>query len=181
MDLRSPLWIYILFFHQSPFTLDRAKRGISINSLSTSFKWLGFGIGFPGSFRHLVLPENIPPPTVLVDVQPLPVAALRNPVYEAFYQEFKHFNPVQTKVFNVLYNSDDNVLVAAPTGSGKTICSEFSILRDHQKGLSDSVMRVVYIAPREGLAKERYSDWKKKFGDGLGLELLNSLGRQLLT
>nr|GMC56366.1 DExH-box ATP-dependent RNA helicase DExH12-like [Ipomoea batatas] len=128
------------------------------------------------SFRHLVLPENIPPPTVLVDVQPLPVAALRNPVYEAFYQEFKHFNPVQTKVFNVLYNSDDNVLVAAPTGSGKTICSEFSILRDHQKGLSDSVMRAVYIAPREGLAKERYSDWKKKFGDGLGVRVVELTG-----
>nr|GMC48373.1 DExH-box ATP-dependent RNA helicase DExH12-like [Ipomoea batatas] len=138
--------------------------------------WLGFDFGIPGSFQHLVLPENIPLPTVLVDVQPLPVAALRNPAYEAFYQEFKHFNPVQTKVFNVLYNSDDNVLVAAPTGSGKTICSEFSILRDHQKGLSDSVMRVVYIAPREDLAKERYSDWKKKFGDGLGVRVVELTG-----
>jgi hypothetical protein len=33
----------------------------------------------------------------------------------------------------VLYNTDDNVLVAAPTGSGKTICAEFAILRMLQK------------------------------------------------
>ncbi|KAL5072609.1 hypothetical protein RYX36_011593 [Vicia faba] len=62
-----------------------------------------------------------------------------------------------TQVFSVLYNSDDSVLVAAPTGSGKTICAEFAILRNHQKG-PDSVMRVVYVAPIEALAKERYRD-----------------------
>ena len=33
------------------------------------------------------------------------------------------------QVFNALYQSDDNCLVAAPTGSGKTVCAEFAILR----------------------------------------------------
>lgn len=33
------------------------------------------------------------------------------------------------QVFTALYNSDDNALIAAPTGSGKTICAEFAILR----------------------------------------------------
>ena len=68
----------------------------------------------PVSFRHLILPEKYPPPTKLLDLQPLPVSALRNPSYEALYQQFRHFNPIQTQVFTVLYNSDDNVLVAAP-------------------------------------------------------------------
>ncbi|KAL5573694.1 hypothetical protein UlMin_023291 [Ulmus minor] len=120
----------------------------------------------PISFRHLILLEKYPPPIELLDLQPLPVTALRNPAYEALYQDFKHFNPIQTQVFTVLYNSDDNVLVVAPTGSGKTICVEFSILTNHQKG-PDSVMRVVYIAPVEALAKERYRDWERKFGKGL--------------
>ncbi|KAK7243952.1 hypothetical protein RIF29_38767 [Crotalaria pallida] len=140
-----------------------------------SDRWLGSQTVLPVSFRHLILPEKYPPPTELLDLQPLPVTALRNPSYEALYQEFKHFNPVQTQVFTVLYNSDDNVLVAAPTGSGKTICAEFAILRNHQKG-PDNVMRVVYIAPIEALAKERYRDWEKKFGGGLKSRVVELTG-----
>nr|XP_009758634.1 PREDICTED: U5 small nuclear ribonucleoprotein 200 kDa helicase-like [Nicotiana sylvestris] len=140
-----------------------------------SDRWLGSQTILPVSFRHLILPEKYPPPTELLDLQPLPVTALRNSAYEALYQDFKHFNPVQTQVFTVLYNSDDNVLVAAPTGSGKTICAEFAILRDHQKG-SGSILRAVYIAPLDAIAKERYSDWKKKFGDSLGIRVVELTG-----
>ncbi|XVF24492.1 hypothetical protein REPUB_Repub13aG0132700 [Reevesia pubescens] len=140
-----------------------------------SDKWLGSQTVLPISFRHLILPEKYPPPTELLDLQPLPVTALRNPSYEALYQDFKHFNPVQTQVFTVLYNTDDNVLVAAPTGSGKTICAEFAILRNHQKG-PDSTMRVVYIAPLEAIAKERYRDWERKFGRGLGMRVVELTG-----
>ena len=39
------------------------------------------------------------------------------------------FNPIQTQVFNALYNMNDNVFVGAPTGSGKTVCAEFALLR----------------------------------------------------
>nr|GLL37108.1 DExH-box ATP-dependent RNA helicase DExH12-like [Ipomoea trifida] len=140
-----------------------------------SDRWLGSQTILPVCFHHLILPEKYPPPTELLDLQPLPVTALRNPVYEALFQEFKHFNPVQTQVFTVLYNSDDNVLVAAPTGSGKTLCAEFAILRNHQKE-SASIMRAVYIAPVEALAKERYSDWKRKFGEGLGMRVVELTG-----
>ncbi|XP_031472990.1 DExH-box ATP-dependent RNA helicase DExH12 [Nymphaea colorata] len=140
-----------------------------------SDKWLGSQSVLPVSFRHLILPEKYPPPTELLDLQPLPVTALRNPSYESLYQEFKHFNPIQTQVFTVLYNSDDNVLVAAPTGSGKTICAEFALLRNHQKS-SENVMRAVYVAPIEALARERYRDWEKKFGKGLGVRVVELTG-----
>uniref|UniRef100_A0A0D9ZCZ7 RNA helicase n=1 Tax=Oryza glumipatula TaxID=40148 RepID=A0A0D9ZCZ7_9ORYZ len=131
-----------------------------------SDKWLGSQTILPVSFRHLTLPEKYAPPAELIDLQPLPVTALRNARYESLYCAFKHFNPIQTQVFTALYNSDDSVLVAAPTGSGKTICAEFAILRNHQKAVSgDSNMRVVYVAPIEALAKERYKDWESKFGE----------------
>ncbi|KAI3693620.1 hypothetical protein L1987_76568 [Smallanthus sonchifolius] len=140
-----------------------------------SDRWLGSLSVLPLSFRHLILPEKYPPPTKLLDLQPLPVTALRNPLYEALYQEFKHFNLVQTQVFTALYNTDDNVLVAAPTGSGKSICAEFSVLRNHQKW-PGNIMRAVYIAPVEALAKERYNEWKKKFEGGLGLRVCELTG-----
>lgn len=140
-----------------------------------SDRWLGSQTVLPVSFRHLILPEKYPPPTELLDLQPLPVTALRNPLYESLYKEFKHFNPIQTQVFTVLYNTDDNVLVAAPTGSGKTICAEFALMRNHQKG-PGSIIRAVYIAPIEALAKERYRDWEKKFGKGLGMRVVELTG-----
>ena len=49
------------------------------------------------SFRHLILPEKYPPPTELLDLQPLPITALRNPAFEALYRGFKTFNPIQTQ------------------------------------------------------------------------------------
>ena len=42
-----------------------------------SDKWLGCEAALPVSFRHLILPEKYPPPTELLDLQPLPVTALR--------------------------------------------------------------------------------------------------------
>ncbi len=67
------------------------------------------------------------------------------------------------QVFNALYNLDDNCLVAAPTGSGKTACAEFAVLRMIQKASQDKgVARCVYIAPLPALARERLADWTAK-------------------
>ncbi|KAL6143574.1 hypothetical protein ACLB2K_054269 [Fragaria x ananassa] len=145
-----------------------------------SDRWLRSETVLPVLFKDLVLPGKCHPPTELLDLQPLPVTALKNPLYETLYdQDLMHFNSVQTQVFTALYNSDDNILVAAPTGNGKTICAEFSILRNHQKSTEPEgcVMRVVYIAPFDAIAEVTYVDWKKKFGDGLKLQVVKLTGQ----
>lgn len=64
-------------------------------------------------------------------------------------------------MFNTVYNSDDNVFVGAPTGSGKTICAEFAILR---MLLQNSEGRCVYITPMEALAEQVWNMlWDCKF------------------
>ncbi|XP_074640358.1 U5 small nuclear ribonucleoprotein 200 kDa helicase-like [Tubulanus polymorphus] len=132
----------------------------------SSDRWIGAETQLPVSFRHLILPEKYPPPTELLDLQPLPVSALRNPTFEGLYSEkFPFFNPIQTQVFNAVYNSDDNIFIGAPTGSGKTICAEFAILRMLSQS-PDS--RCVYITPKEDLAQHVYSDWHNKFALMLG-------------
>lgn len=79
----------------------------------------------PVSFRHLILPEKYPPPTELLDLQPLPVTALRNSAFEALYQnKFPFFNPIQTQgtqqektwllIIDVLYNAHLDCVVSAP-------------------------------------------------------------------
>ena len=49
--------------------------------------WISSETQLPVSFRHLILPDKYPPPTELLDLQPLPVAALRNRSYEALYAD----------------------------------------------------------------------------------------------
>lgn len=48
--------------------------------------------------RQLILPEKFPPPTELLDLQPLPVSALRNKEFEKLYTKYGTFNPIQTQV-----------------------------------------------------------------------------------
>lgn len=64
---------------------------------------------------------------------------------------------LQTQVFTSAYNSDDNVLLCAPTGSGKTICAEFAILRLLNKFPEDKTgMRAVYMGPNDMLVTQKH-------------------------
>ena len=63
-----------------------------------SDKWLSCEAVLPVSFRHLLLPEKNPPPTELLDLQPLPITALRRSEFESLYTSLRNFNPIQTQV-----------------------------------------------------------------------------------
>ncbi|OZJ03702.1 hypothetical protein BZG36_03306 [Bifiguratus adelaidae] len=131
-----------------------------------SDRWLQSETKLPVSFRHLLLPEKYPAHTELHDLQPLPVSALQNKEYEAIYNKtITVFNPIQTQVFNTLYGSDDSAFIGAPTGSGKSICAEFALLRLWSKG---GKSRAVYIAPFPEIAEQVYEDWTKKFSSIAG-------------
>jgi pre-mRNA-splicing helicase BRR2 len=128
-----------------------------------SNRWLHAETRLPISFKHLILPEKFPPTTPLLDLQPLPLAALRNKEFEVLYSsKLQSFNKIQTQVFQALYNSDDNVFIGAPTGSGKTICAEFALLRLWSK--SDAP-RAVCIEPYQDMVDQRVSEWREKFGN----------------
>jgi pre-mRNA-splicing helicase BRR2 len=64
-----------------------------------SDRWLGSETVLPVSFRHLILPEKYPPPTELLDLQPLPISALNNPQFEEIFTKrgIRFFNPIQTQ------------------------------------------------------------------------------------
>lgn len=135
-----------------------------------SDRWIGAETQLPVSFRHLILPEKYPPPTELLDLQPLPVSALRSPAFESLYSDkFPFFNPIQTQVFNAVYHTDENVFIGAPTGSGKTICGEFAILRMFSQNPDG---RCVYVTPLEPLAQQVYAEWTAKFGGQLGKKVV---------
>jgi pre-mRNA-splicing helicase BRR2 len=131
-----------------------------------SDRWIQSETKIAVSFDKLVLPEKFPAHTSLLDLQPLPVTDLKNREFEDLYPDFQRFNKVQTQVFTSLFSSSDNVFVGAPTGSGKTVCAEFAILRHWS---SPTKGRAVYIAPFQELVDRRLADWQprlSKIGGG---------------
>ena len=137
-----------------------------------SDKWIGSESSCAISFKHLILPERHPPHTDLLDLQPLPTSALKEPNFESLYR-FSHFNPIQTQLFHVLYHTDKNVLLGAPTGSGKTIVAELAMLRVFRE---KPKAKVVYIAPLKALVRERISDWKVRLERRLGKKVVELTG-----
>ncbi|TMW66845.1 hypothetical protein Poli38472_011961 [Pythium oligandrum] len=110
--------------------------------------------------------------TKLLTLHPQPLLSLENPVFQSVYaSRFQFFNPIQTQTFHQLYHQDGNVLICAPTGSGKTICAELAMLRIWNQvaraattpdaGSTPSL--IVYIAPLKALAREKVSEWKTRF------------------
>lgn len=126
----------------------------------SSDRWMHAVYTHPLSFLDLQLPASFTPHTDLLELQPLEVSALKNELYERLYS-FSHFNPVQTQMFHCLYHSDTNVLLGAPTGSGKTIAAEICMFRLFN---NNPHLKIVYIAPLKALVRERVDDWGKKFG-----------------
>ena len=81
------------------------------------------------NFNELVLPDRGPAHTELLDLPPVPRQALyppenpelgRKEFFDLYEGKFEFFNKVQTQAFNTLFHSESNVLLGAPTGSGKT-------------------------------------------------------------
>ena len=139
---------------------------------ATSDRWLGCDSTIDLSFRDLVLPELDPPHTDLLELQPLPITALKDKKFESLYK-FTHFNPIQTQIFHCLYHTDCNVLLGAPTGSGKTIAAEIAMFRVFNAYPDE---KVVYIAPMKALVRERITDWKIRLERNLGKSVVELTG-----
>ncbi|KAI0887763.1 P-loop containing nucleoside triphosphate hydrolase protein [Annulohypoxylon maeteangense] len=75
---------------------------------------------------------------------------------------YELFNVVQSKSFKHVYETDDNVVVSAPTGSGKTAILEMAICKLIM-GPGSENHKIVYQAPTKSLCSERAKDWQKKF------------------
>lgn len=113
----------------------------------------------PGSPQHLELSHA---PTVANGV---PLVNPREEIPDRFRAVFPYavFNMVQSKCFAAVYKTSDNVVVSAPTGSGKTALLELAICKLACEKHSDNT-KIIYIAPTKALCKEKAEQWMQTFG-----------------
>ena len=161
--------------HELNFTIplsDPLPTQIYVRAISD--RWLGAETVAPISFQHLIRPDTESVYTDLLNLQPLPVSALKNPILEEVYApRFQYFNPMQTQIFHVLYHTPANVLLGSPTGSGKTLAAELAMWWAFREKPGS---KVVYIAPMKALVRERVDDWRRTITGPMGLKLVELTG-----
>lgn len=161
--------------HELNFTIplsDPLPSQIYVRAVSD--RWLGAETVHPISFQHLIRPDTESVYTDLLNLQPLPISALKHTVLEELYgQRFQYFNPMQTQIFHCLYHTPANVLLGSPTGSGKTVAAELAMWWAFREKPGS---KVVYIAPMKALVRERVQDWGKRLAGPMGLKLVELTG-----
>ena len=107
--------------------------------------------------------------------------------------KFNNFNKLQTATFDKIYNQTDNIIVKAPTGSGKTALFELEILKHLDKlktsksngSLDENNNHIaeertpkvfVYFAPLRAICSQIYKNWQK-FTE-FGINVLISAGEE---
>jgi helicase len=84
---------------------------------------------------------------------------------------FKELNPVQKEALKKGLLKGKNLVIFAPTASGKTFCAELVAI----KTILEKKEKVVYMVPLVALANEKYQEFKKKYSQ-LGVKVALSIG-----
>lgn len=132
---------------------------------------------------HIPAPKSAKADGVpLISISQLPLWAQR-----AFpVSEMKKLNIIQSKVYPAAFESDENILMCAPTGAGKTNVALLTILRlisqfmdeDNQLRLND--FKIVYVAPLKALVQEQVREFSRRL-EYLGIKVSELTGDSNLT
>jgi hypothetical protein len=97
-----------------------------------------------------------------------------------------HLNRLQSRLYESAFLTGENLLVAAPTGAGKTNVALMTVLREIGRHLIDDEtvdgdsFKVIYIAPMKALAAEMVRSFQKRLAP-LGVRVAELTGDMQLT
>ena len=82
---------------------------------------------------------------------------------------YRSLNRIQSRIFQTAFTSNQNLLVCAPTGAGKTNIAMVSVLREIGQHMRQGVIqkqdfKVVYVAPMKALAAEVTAAFSRRLG-----------------
>jgi pre-mRNA-splicing helicase BRR2 len=163
-------------------------------------RWMHCSVTVPVVFRNqMVLPALNPPPTALLDLRPVTFGSAGRggggsksggdlDARHASLLSLAHpswggcLNAMQTQCLPVLYETDANVLLCAPPGTGKVGAAELAVLRTLGFGKKDGQLsqlaagkapsaRVVFVCSRRGRCRMVLQRWQRMMGVGLGMNV----------
>ncbi|KAL6488712.1 hypothetical protein MHYP_G00024530 [Metynnis hypsauchen] len=135
-------------------------------------------------FEQVEIPPN----------EPMPIGFQEKPVYisdldeigQLVFKGMKRLNRIQSIVFETGYNTNENMLVCAPTGAGKTNIAMLTVLHEIRQHLQPGGVirkdqfKIVYVAPMKALAAEMTNYFSKRL-EPLGITVKELTGDMQLT
>ncbi|CAF3701746.1 unnamed protein product [Rotaria sp. Silwood1] len=104
-----------------------------------------------------------------------------------FKDSVKTLNLVQSIVYKTAAFSNENILISAPTGAGKTNIAMLTILYELRRHydtnngvLLDTDFKIIYVAPMKALASEMVENFSRRLSS-LGLQVKELTGDMQLT
>lgn len=134
--------------------------------------WFGCDRQLPIHLEKLTLPDDVTLMTQLLDLEPSNLKSLGGSGFEGYYEaKFKgaNFNQIQTQTFKHFYRSDEDVILLAASGSGKSTCAELAIIRVMER---NKKFKIAYISANVASAQIMYENWLDMFGKFAGVYLL---------
>lgn len=126
-----------------------------------SDKWLQCESEQPIPFKNLILPEAFSRCTELLQLTPLSLEILKQPQLENIISKkilmSKHFDQVQTQVFQQVYSSNENLFLGSPSYESKHIISHLAIMQ-LQRGF-----KAIYVSPLQENCDRKYQDFINLF------------------
>ncbi|KAF9469005.1 Sec63 Brl domain-containing protein [Collybia nuda] len=117
------------------------------------------------NYEEVIIPPARPVPPRVTEC-PIPIVKL-DPLAKGCFPGYTSLNRIQSIVYPTAYGSNENLLICAPTGAGKTDVAMLTILRviaqhrsttDPNAPIHSTINRdsfkIIYVAPMKALASE---------------------------
>ncbi|CAO1614442.1 unnamed protein product [Parajaminaea phylloscopi] len=190
-------------FTSSSVSADQPKyphvfsSGASGNTLSVFGSKFSLPVGTSRSDHKEYEEVTIPPPRAIPmrhDERLRPISEM-DPMCQGAFPGYKSLNRLQSVVYPLGYGSNENLLVCAPTGAGKTDVAMLTVLRaiaqhaddvrgnGNKKdsfGISLDDFKIIYVAPMKALAAEIVRKFSKRLAY-LGVKVRELTGDMQMT
>lgn len=137
-------------------------------------------------WEELNIPASSKPDENIVErFRLIQISELDAPGQTAF-AGMKQLNQIQSIVFETAYNSNENMLVCAPTGAGKTniaLLTVMKVVRDNLTAngqVRKDMFKIIYVAPMKALASEMTDNFSRKLKP-FGINVRELTGDMQLT
>ncbi|PWZ02743.1 Sec63-domain-containing protein [Testicularia cyperi] len=180
---------------QYPHVFSSGAQG---NVLSVFGQKFALPIGTLREEREFYEEVTIPPPKTVpmrLNERFIPIAEM-DPICRGAFPGYKSLNRLQSAVYPLAYRTNENLLVCAPTGAGKTDVAMLTVMRaisQYARNLEPTAgqgaagfdiarndFKIIYVAPMKALAAEVVRKFSKRL-QYLGIKVRELTGDMQMT